>query len=89
VRTSIVTTKGDEMSGIDWDAEATLHERDDAGSELHYNFAELRTGPLRDIVAQVAAMDSARRARLVVAVAGGQSLGVSEVLALAQQEGLA
>ena len=77
------------MSAIDWDAEATLHERDDGGSELHYNFTELRSGRLRDIVAEIAAMDSAQRARLVVAVAGGQSLGVSEVLALAQQEGLA
>ena len=77
------------MSGLDWDAEATLHERDDDGSELQYNFTELKTGALRDIVAEVAAMDSAQRARLVIAVAGGQSLGVSEILALAKQEGLA
>jgi len=77
------------MSGLDWDAEATLHERDDDGSELQYNFIELKTGALRDIVAEVAAMDSAQRARLVIAVAGGQSLGVSEILALAKQEGLA
>jgi len=77
------------MAELDWDAEATLHERDDDGSELQYNFTELTTGPLRDIVAQVAAMDSAQRARLVVAVAGGKSLGVSEILALAQEEGLA
>ena len=77
------------MSGIDWDAEATLHERDDAGSELHYNFTELAKGPLRAVVTTVAAMDSAQRARMVIAVAGGQSLGVNEILALAQQEGLA
>lgn len=76
------------MSGIDWDAEATLHERDDHGSELHYNFTELAKGRLRDVVAEVAAMDSTKRARLVIAVAGGQSLGVSEILQLAQQEGL-
>lgn len=77
------------MAELDWDAEATLHERDDDGSELQYNFTELATAPLRDIVAQVAAMDSAQRARLVVAVSGGQSLAVSEVLALAQEKGLA
>ena len=77
------------MAELDWDAEATLHERDDDGSELQYNFTELATGPLRDIVARVAAMDSAQRARLVVAVSGGQSLAVSEILALAQEKGLA
>lgn len=77
------------MAGLDWNAQATLHERDDAGSELQYNFTELRSGPLRDIVAAVAAMDSAQRARLVVAVAGGQSLGVNDILQLAQAEGLA
>jgi hypothetical protein len=76
------------MSGLDWNAEATLHERDDEGSELHYNFTEISKGPLRDIVAKVAAMDSAQRARLVIAVAGGQSLGVNEILGLAQAEGL-
>ncbi|MBB4613654.1 hypothetical protein [Novosphingobium taihuense] len=76
------------MSGLDWNAEATLHERDDAGSEMQYNFSVLKKAPLRDLVAEVAAMDAAKRARLVIDVAGGKSLNVSEILEIAAREGL-
>jgi hypothetical protein len=77
------------MSGLDWNAEATLHERDDHGSELQYNFSALKKAPLRELVAEVAAMDTAQRARLVIDVAGGKSLNVGEILDLAAKEGLA
>ena len=77
------------MSGLEWDAEAVLHERDDAGSELQYNFTVLARGSLRAMVAQVAAMEPAQRARVVVEVAGGRSLGIGEILELAAKEGLA
>lgn len=76
------------MSVVDWDAEATLHERDDAGSEMQFNFSVLKKAPLRDLVGEVAAMDAARRARLVIDVAGGKSLNVGEILELAAREGL-
>lgn len=76
------------MSGLDWNAEATLHERDDAGSEMQYNFSVLKKGPLRDLVTDVASMDASRRARLVLDVSGGKSLNVTEMLELAKQEGL-
>ncbi|MBA4354678.1 MAG: hypothetical protein C0409_08290 [Novosphingobium sp.] len=76
------------MSGLDWNAEATLHERDDAGSELQYNFNVLKKAPLRDLVAEVAAMAVDDRARLVIDVAGGKSLNVGEVMELARSEGL-
>ncbi|QOV92802.1 hypothetical protein [Novosphingobium sp. ES2-1] len=76
------------MSGLDWNAEATLHERDDAGSEMQYNFSVLKKAPLRDLVAEVAGMGAAQRARLVIDVAGGKSLNVGEILELADREGL-
>jgi hypothetical protein len=81
--------RGNAMSAIDWNAETSLLARDDGGSELHYNFTLLRTGPLREIVAEVAAMDSAGRARLVIEVAGGKSLNLGEILELAAREGMA
>lgn len=77
------------MSGLDWNAEATLHERDDAGSELQYNFNVVKKAPLRDLVTLVATMTADERARLVIDVAGGKSLNVGEIITLAKSEGLA
>lgn len=76
------------MLTTDWNTPATLHVRDDGGSELHYNFAVLGTGPLGDLVDQVAAMPAAERARVVIDVAGGKSLNVAEILALAAEKDL-
>jgi L-2-hydroxyglutarate oxidase LhgO len=76
------------MSALDWNAEATLHERDDAGSEMQYNFNVVKKAPLRDLVTQVATMSADERARLVIDVAGGKSLNVGEILELARAEGL-
>ena len=77
------------MSGLDMNVQATLHERDDAGSELQYNFNEIKKAPLRDLVAEVVAMNVDDRARLVIDVTGGKSLNVVEIIALAKAEGLA
>lgn len=77
------------MSGLDWDAEATVHERDDGGSELQYNVAVLRQGALREMVAYVVAMEATQRARVVIEVAGGRSLNLPEILELSAKEGLA
>ena len=74
------------MPAIDWNAAATLHARDDGGSEMHYNFAVLATGPLGDLVRQVAAMPADERARVLIDVAGGSTLSVGEILALAAHE---
>lgn len=76
------------MSIPDWNAAATLHARDDGGSEMQYNFTVLATGTLGELVRRVATMPSAERARVVIDVAGGKSLNVSEILALAAQEEL-
>lgn len=77
------------MSGLDWNAEATLHERDDAGSELQYNFNVVKKAPLRELVTLVATMTADERARLIIDIAGGKSLNVGEIIALAKSEGLA
>jgi len=77
------------MSGPDWNAEATLHERDDAGSELQYNFNVIKKAPLRDLIAEVVGMSADERARLIIDVAGGKSLNVGEIMALAKSEGMA
>ncbi len=74
---------------IDWNATATLQARDDDGSEMHYNFAVLATGPLGELVRSVAAMPADERARVVIDVAGGSTLNVGEILALAAHEDLA
>jgi hypothetical protein len=76
------------MEAIDWNAPATLHERDDGGSDLHYHFRTVREGPLSELVREVAGMETAKRARMVIAIAAGKSLNVGEILALAQREDL-
>ena len=76
------------MEAIDWNAPATLTERDDGGSDLHYHFRKVGEGPLGELVRAVAAMPTADRARLVLEVAGGKTLSVGEILALAQREDL-
>ena len=72
------------MEAIDWNAPATLTERDDSGSDLHYHFRKLREGPLGELVREVAAMPATERARLVLEMPGGKTLNVGEILALAQ-----
>jgi len=76
------------MTTTDWTAAATLHVRDDGGSEMDFNFTALRSGTLGELVRAVAAMPADERARVVIDVAGGKSLNVAEILALAAQENL-
>lgn len=73
------------MPSPDWNAEATLHERDDDGSEMQYNFREVKKGRLGDLVREVAGMAVADRARLVIDIPGGKSINVGEILALAER----
>ena len=76
------------MEAIDWNAPATLTERSDSGSDLHYHFRTLGKGSLGELVRAVTAMSTAERARVVLEVAGGKTLNVGEILALAQREDL-
>jgi hypothetical protein len=77
------------MNAVDWNAAATLIERDDGGSELHYNFRELRKGQLGDLVREVAAMPAPERARVVIDIAGGETINVGQIMDLAARADLA
>ena len=76
------------MQTVDWQAAATLHSRDDGGSDLHYDFREVRKGPLAELVRHVAALSANDRSRMVVDVSGGSTLNVAEIMSLAQREDL-
>ncbi len=76
------------MDAMDWNADATLHERDDGGSEMHYNFRTLRKAPLGQLVRDVAAMPAGDRARMVIDVAGGRTLNVGDIMALSTRDDL-
>ncbi len=75
------------MEPIDWTAPATLHERDDGGSDMHYDFRTVAKGSLGELVRRVAGLSSPERARLVID-SGGGTLNVCEIMALAQREDL-
>lgn len=77
------------MDAVDWNAAATLIERDDGGSEMHYNFRELRKGKLGELVREVAAMAAPERARLVIDISGGTTINVGQIMDLAAREDLA
>lgn len=76
------------MNTVDWNAAATLIERDDGGSELHYHFREVKKGTLGALVREVAAMDAAARARLVIDIAGASTINVGQIMELAAREDL-
>lgn len=80
-------SEGPGMRAIDWSVPATLHERDDGGSDLHYDFRTIATGTLGELVRRVAGLSSAERARLVID-SGGGTINVGEIMALAQREDL-
>ena len=76
------------MESVDLQAEGTLHERDDGGSEMQYNFSVVQKDQIAELLRSVVAMTAEQRARLVLDVPGGRSLNVGEMLALAEREGL-
>ena len=75
------------MQAIDWNAPATLLERDDSGSDLHYDFKTVASGTLGELVRQVAALASAERARLVID-SGNTSFNVGQIMDLASRDDL-
>lgn len=75
------------MQDIDWSVPATLIERDDGGSDLHFDFRTIGTGSLGELVRRVAAMPANERARLVID-SGHTTLNVGEIMVLAQRSDL-
>jgi hypothetical protein len=73
------------MSLVDWSGPAKLMERQDSGSDLYFEFTELRAGPLAKLVAEVVAMPATQRARMVIDAGPVGTLNVGDILALANR----
>lgn len=73
---------GEMMSDVNWDTPARLHERDDGGSDMFYDFKTLRSGSLAELVGHVMALPPAERQRVVIDSASG-SIAIQDIAALA------
>lgn len=71
---------------MDWDAPATVHERDDCGSDRNVDFHELAKGTLAEMVRFVCGIPAEERARVVLDSAGRQTMTVGEAMALSERE---
>lgn len=73
------------MNEIDWQARATVHERDDAGSDRFVEFNELAKGTLAEMVRFVIGMPVEERARVVLDADGHMTMAVADVAALSKR----
>jgi hypothetical protein len=69
------------MTETDWNAPAKLLERDDAGSEMFYEFKEVRAGSLRELVTHVSTLS----ARMVIDAGAAGTFAVDQILELARR----
>ncbi len=74
------------MTAIDWAAPAKLMERCDGGSDLYYEFTDLRSAPLGLLVAEVVAMPAPERARLVIDAGAAGMLNIGDILTLSARD---
>lgn len=74
------------MKVVDWGVAARLIERDDAGSELAYDFRERAAGTLATLVRQVVAMDETARARMLIDAGSVGMLTVRQILDLSARD---
>lgn len=70
------------MRSVDWNAKATLQQRDDAGSDMFVAFDTIGEGALADMVAHVLRMPAGERARVVLDVQGMGMLDVARIVEL-------
>jgi hypothetical protein len=73
------------MTETDWNAPAKLLERDDAGSEMFYEFKEVRAGSLRELVTHVSTLGTTSRARMVIDAGAAGTFAVDQILELARR----
>jgi hypothetical protein len=71
---------------IEWNKVAKLLERQDGGSDLYFDFTELREGSLSSLVKSVVALPSADRARMVIDAGALGTLTVTEIVALSERD---
>jgi hypothetical protein len=74
------------MTAIDWMMPAKLLERQDGGSDMYFDFTQLNEGALAPLVRTVAGLPSEQRARIVIDAGPLGTLGLTEILALAERE---
>lgn len=74
------------MSVVDWNARATLQQREDSGSDMFYGFETVGEGPLGAMVRQAMAMPPNDRARIVLDVTGMGMLNVEQLVELSQRD---
>jgi len=70
------------MNEVNWGAPARLHERNDGGSDMFYDFKTLKTGSLAELIAHVMALPAEDRLRVVIDSANG-SINIQDIAALA------
>lgn len=73
------------MKDVNWDAAAQVHERDDGGSDMFYDFKTLKSGSLAELVAYVMALPMEQRVRVVIDAVGVGSLNIHDVALLAER----
>ncbi len=71
---------------VDWQGPAKLIERDDDGSELSYNFKELQSGSLSELISTVMSMSTMERARVLIDAAGQGTFTVGDIAGLAARD---
>lgn len=73
-----------QMDGpMDWNANVTVHERDDAGSDMYFEFKTVNKGPLGAMVRHIAGLPAADRARLVIDLGPDGTINMTQIMALA------
>jgi hypothetical protein len=73
------------MTKIDWNTPAKLLERDDAGSELFYEFKEVSAASLAALISHVSALDTASRARMVIDAGAAGTFAEDQILEMAER----
>ena len=68
---------------IDWTTPSKLLERDDAGSDLHFEFKEIGVGSLADLVSKVMILGATERARVVIDAGIVGTFNVGQIVELA------
>ena len=68
---------------IDWSAPSKLLQRDDAGSDLHFEFKQIGVGSLGGLVSQVMALDATARARVIIDAGIVGTFNVGQIVELA------
>jgi hypothetical protein len=77
------------MMTIDWSAPSKLLERDDAGSDLHFEFKEIGTGSLASLISKVMALSATARARVIIDAGVVGTFNVGQIVELAARSDFA